>query len=117
MNAVEQHALAAAAWDVEDRIFRRGVSDQEVRQAIDLIAEYVATQYDQDPGGLDWWRAFGEVYEDLSRNFTLAQSEALEIATDTIFVGFGCPRWSDAREGLRLVRRTTLLEAALPSAA
>lgn len=99
MNAVRQQPLSAAARDIEERIFRRGVSDQEVRQAIDLVAEYVATHTEQAPEGQDWWSAFAEVYEDLTRNFSVAQTEAFEIATDTILVGCGRPRWSCMRGG------------------
>ena len=45
------------------------------------------------------YRDFTEVYEDLTRNFSVAQTEAFEIATDTILVGHGRPRWSCMRGG------------------
>ncbi|WDS34951.1 hypothetical protein [Pseudoxanthomonas sp.] len=109
MNVVDPF-LAQAASDVEVRIFRRGVSDQEVRQAIDLILEYVATQQYSQGDGIDWWGAFSEVYDDLSRNFTPQQTAAFEIATDTILVGFGCPGWTSARAGLRASLRTATLD-------
>lgn len=104
MNAVNR-SLAQAASDVETRIFRRGVSDQEVHQAVELIREYVSTQVRNSGSGCDWWTAFAEVYDDLSRNFTPQQTAAFEIATDTILVGFGCPRWSMVREELRAASR------------
>jgi|GEM_PF-6375838 len=102
-------SLAQAASDVEIRIFRRGVSDQEVRQAIELVREYVATQMHNNGSEIDWWTAFSEVYDDLSRNFTPQQTVAFEIATDTILVDFGCPSWSIAREGLRVAHRAAAL--------
>lgn len=107
MNAVNP-SLAQAASDVEIRIFRRGVSDQEVRQAIDLVREYVMTQRYNDGSEIEWWGAFSEVYDDLSRNFTPQQTVAFEIATDTILVSLGCPRWSAARQGLRCARGAAL---------
>ncbi len=107
MNAMNP-SLAQDASDVEIRIFRRGVSDQEVRQAIDLVREYVMTQRYNDGSEIDWWSAFSEVYDDLSRNFTPQQTVAFEIATDTILVSFGCPSWSFARQWLRAARGVAL---------
>lgn len=105
MNAVNR-SLAQAASDVETRIFRRGVSDQEVHQAVELIREYVATQLRSDSGNArEKWMAFAEVYDDLTRNFTPQQTAAFEIAADTILVAFGCPRWSLVRDGLGPTRR------------
>ncbi|GEM_PF-2625511 len=85
---------------IEDRIFRRGVSDQDVRTAVELIREYVSNRLDSEADEHAWWMAFGEIFEDLSRNFTPAQLAAFEIATDTILVGYGCPSWTRSRAGL-----------------
>jgi C-terminal processing protease CtpA/Prc len=112
MNAATS-SLAHAASDVETRIFRRGVSDQEVRQAIELVREYVATQRNNDGSEVQWWSAFAEVYDDLSRNFTPQQTVAFQIATDTILVGFGCPSWSVARKGLQAAARVAAADAGL----
>lgn len=108
MNAVNPRTQDVS--DVEIRIFRRGVSDQEVRQAISLIREYVMTQMYNAGSEIQWWSAFSEVYDDLSRNFTPQQTVAFEIATDTILVSFGCPSWSVAREGLRVALRAAALD-------
>lgn len=112
MSAADS-SLKQSALDVEARIFRRGVSDQEVRQAIRLIREYVVTQLRSNADEIAWWSAFAEVYDDLSRNFTPQQAVALEIATNTVLVSLGCSSWSSMCEALRTSRRTVALDASV----
>jgi hypothetical protein len=85
------------ALDIEDRLFRRGVSDQELRQAIELVREYIEGHRLALQAAGDGWREFGDFYEELTRNLSLPQVAAFEIAIETLMVDAGVPRWSDMR--------------------
>ncbi|MEE7547169.1 hypothetical protein HF319_09120 [Xanthomonas sp. Kuri4-1] len=97
----ERPRQEAPTGAIEDRIFRRGVTDEEVRTAMVLVNEYVGARVYSSKSDLDWWSEFKEFYDDLTRNFTPAQTAAFEIATDTILVGFGLSTWTIAQTGLR----------------
>ncbi|MET0288307.1 MAG: hypothetical protein ABW178_01620 [Pseudoxanthomonas sp.] len=96
--------MAGQSLDIEDRLFRRGVSDQEVRQATELVREYIEA-HRADLFDVPAWAAFGDFYEELTRNLSVQQIAAFEIAVDTLLVGVGALRWSAAQEALAASRR------------
>lgn len=83
---------------VETRLFRRGVTDQEVRQAVELIREHILSPRAAGADEQAWWQSFGLIFEDLTRAFTPAQLAAFEIAVDTLLVHAGMSTWTVARQ-------------------
>ncbi|KRG45992.1 hypothetical protein ARC20_06185 [Stenotrophomonas panacihumi] len=83
--------------EVETRLFRRGVSDQEVRQAVELVREHIRSPASVGMDEADWWHSFGLIFDDLTRNFAPAQLAAFEIAVDTLLVHAGMSTWTVMR--------------------
>jgi len=86
---------------VETRLFRRGVTDSEVRQAVELVREHILSPKSAGVSDHDWWLEFELIFDDLTRTFTPAQLAAFEIAVDTLLVDAGMSTWTVARAGLR----------------
>ncbi|RXQ99877.1 hypothetical protein [Pseudoxanthomonas composti] len=90
---------------IEDRLFRRGVTDGEVRQAMDLVREYLEDNVDQSGSDYEWWVRFEEFFTELCRPLSIPQLDAMEIAADSMLVHLGLPPWSMARIGLAVSRK------------
>ncbi|HEY0335242.1 MAG TPA: hypothetical protein VGC74_16325 [Stenotrophomonas sp.] len=82
---------------IETRLFRRGVSDHEVRDAVELVREYILSPRGQHYDEHQWWSDFALFFEDLTRAFSPAQLTAFEIAADTLLVHAGLQTWTVAR--------------------
>lgn len=82
---------------LETRLFRTGVSDHEVRTAVELVREYIHSSTWHVADEARWWADFAVFFDDLTRNFSPAQIMAFEIATDTLLVHAGLPTWTVAR--------------------
>lgn len=90
---------------VETRLFRRGVTDQEVRQAVELVREHILAPASAGADEYTWWHEFALIYDDLTRNFAPAQLAAFEIAVDTLLVHAGMTTWTVARTQLAVAQR------------
>lgn len=91
--------------NIETRLFRRGVSDPELREAVELVREYLGMG---DPPATDdasWWADFSVFFDDLTRSFSPAQLDAFGIATDTLLVHAGRMTWTRARVALPSLAR------------
>lgn len=82
---------------IEVRLFRRGVSDDEVRQAMELVREFISSSATFSRDEADWWHEFGTFFDDLTRTFSPAQLAAFEIGTDTLLVHAGMSSWTVER--------------------
>ena len=82
---------------IEIRLFRRGVSDDEVRQAMELVREFISSSATFSRDEADWWHEFGVFFDDLTRTFSPAQLAAFEIGTDTLLVHAGMTSWTIER--------------------
>jgi hypothetical protein len=90
---------------VETRLFRRGVTDQEVRQAVELVREHILSPWSPGEPEHAWWSAFALIFDDLTRNFTPAQLAAFEIAVDTLLVHAGMSTWTVERGRMAMGER------------
>lgn len=90
---------------IEDRIFRRGVSDQDVQRAIELTKEFLEDHLLDTASDLEWWERFEVFFTELTRAMTEQQLVAVEIATDTLLIHSGSQPWSLARVGLAVSRK------------
>lgn len=90
---------------VEDRLFRRGVSDAEVQQALGLLQGYVTEHLMDTSSDREWWEHFEDFFNELTRSLSPRQLIAMEVAADTLLIHSGIQPWSLARAALAVARR------------
>lgn len=107
----------AAAPFSETRLFGRGVSDPQVRAAVEQVRHWLLDPHMallDEPG---FWAAFGDLVEAWERRLDAAQAIAFEIAVDTLLTGAGLPTWTVARQVAQRQARAAGRPVAIPAPA